>query len=260
MTVLPSLFVSHGAPTLAIKPSPAHDFLKGLAGQLPRPDAILVATAHWETDNPAVSAAPQPPMIYDFFGFPKPLYEVVYAPPGDPARAQAIKSRLQAAGFVATIDDARGLDHGTWTPLCLAYAAADIPVLQLSVQRQRNMAHHIAVGRALAPLRAEGVLVIGSGGVTHNLSEWRKYRDQDRNPAFVTDFADWLNETLAEGREEDLVRYRERAPEAVRNHPTDEHFLPLGVAYGAAGAQPKATRLHHGVEQSILAMDAYRFD
>ncbi len=259
MTAMPSLFLSHGSPMTAILPTPAHHFLKGLGGLLPRPKAIVVATAHWLTTIPAVSAATKPPMIYDFGGFPRPLFELVYPAPGSPELAEQITGLLQAAGFQAASDPQRGFDHGTWVPLLLSYPEADIPVVQLSVQPRLNPAHHIAVGRALAPLAQQGVLVVGSGSFTHNLHEIDRTAADTRAEPWVASFVAWMVAALNRGDEAALTEYRRQAPDAVRNHPTDEHLLPLYVALGAAGANWQAERLHESVDLGALAMDAFAF-
>ncbi|MEZ5839433.1 MAG: class III extradiol ring-cleavage dioxygenase [Hyphomicrobiales bacterium] len=261
MAALPTLFVSHGSPDIALRATPAHEFLKGLAGTLPRPRAILVATAHFMTAMPAVSAPAEPETIYDFGGFPDPLYEMVYPARGDTELGREIAGRIAAAGFEAGFSDRRGLDHGTWIPLILAWPKADVPVLQLSVQPRLDAAHHLAVGRAIAGLREEGILVIGSGAMTHNLREAFAMGPEADNDAvaWVDDFADWIDARAEAGDVEALVDYRARAPHAARNHPTDEHLLPLHVALGAAGEGAKGTVLHRSRDYGALRMDAISF-
>ncbi len=256
---LPSLFLSHGAPTLPLTDTPARTFLSGLGHHLPRPKAILVASAHWETARPAVNAVAWNETIHDFYGFPRALYDLRYPAPGAPELAGDIAARLQAAGLACDIDRQRGLDHGAWVPLSLIYPAADIPVLQISVQTHLGPEHHLRVGRALAPLRDEGVLIIGSGSYTHDLSEFRGQDPNTPAPAWVNGFADWFDTALTEERFTDLLDYRRRAPFAVKNHPTEEHLLPLYVALGAGGAKPHAQRLHTSATYGILRMDVYAF-
>ena len=256
---MPSLFLSHGAPTLPLTDTPARTFLLGLGQQLPRPKAILVVSAHWETERPAVNAVQWNDTIHDFYGFPRPLYEMRYKAPGAPALAEEIASLLTRAGFGCDIDRARGLDHGAWVPLLLMYPQADIPVLQLSVQPHLGPEHHLRVGMALAALRDEGVLIIGSGSFTHNLSEFRGHGPNDPAPDWVNEFADWFDAALRADRRDDLVHYRERAPFARKNHPTEEHLLPLYAAMGAAGAESHAERLHSSATYSVIRMDVYAF-
>jgi 4,5-DOPA dioxygenase extradiol len=194
--------------------------------------------------------------IHDFGGFPQILFEQQYPAPGDAALAERVAGLIKAAGVPAGIDTARGLDHGAWVPLKLMYPQADIPVLQLSVQTHLGAAHHLRLGEALAPLAKEDVLILGSGSFTHDLRsvDWR---GANAAPDWVTAFADWVNAALAEGRIEDLLNYRTRAPFAARNHPTEEHFLPLFVALGAGG--PAARSLHQSLTFSVLRMDAFAF-
>ncbi|MGC2780096.1 MAG: class III extradiol ring-cleavage dioxygenase [Bradyrhizobium sp.] len=258
---LPSIFLSHGSPMLPLTDSAARDFLTGLGRSLPRPKAILVISAHWETDIPVVNAVATNETIHDFYGFPRELYQLSYPAPGAPDLARTLAARLQEAGLPVAIDRERGLDHGAWVPLLLMYPQADIPVLQLSIQTERGPAHHLALGRALAPLRDEGVLIVGSGSFTHNLGEFRKRRldIDDPAPAWVVDFADWVHSAAIEGRIDDLVDYRRLAPHARDNHPTDEHFLPLFTALGAAGEGARVERLHNSANYGVLRMDVYAF-
>jgi 4,5-DOPA dioxygenase extradiol len=260
MAPLPALFVSHGAPTLPLETSAANAFLSGLGREIGRPRAILVVSAHWETDAPAVSAASAPETIYDFYGFPRELHRLRYPAPGAPQLAQRAAGLLRAQGLPAVIDPARGLDHGAWTPLILMYPEADIPVTQLSVQPAAGPAHHYRLGEALRPLRDEGVLILGSGGITHNLHEFRGRGRDDAPPAWVAEFNEWIAAVLQSARWQDLVDYRARAPQAARNHPTEEHLLPLFVAAGAVREQGRAARLHASYAYGVIGMDAYRFD
>jgi 4,5-DOPA dioxygenase extradiol len=256
---LPSLFLSHGAPTLPLTETPARAFLQQISRMLPRPKAILVISAHWETAVPTVSAVAQNDTIHDFFGFPRPLYQMRYPAPGSAEVAARVAATLQAAGFACETDGARGLDHGAWVPLMLMYPQADIPVLQLSVQPHLGPAHHLAVGRALAGLRQDDVLIIGSGSFTHDLSEFRGHGPNDSAPDWVNAFADWTHAALMRNDTAALVDYRREAPFAARNHPTEEHLLPLHAALGAAGVDAEAERLHASATYSVLRMDVYAF-
>jgi 4,5-DOPA dioxygenase extradiol len=259
MDTLPALFVSHGSPMLALEDCPAQRFLQQWPQQLERPRAILMVSAHWENKDPAVSSAPHPQTIHDFGGFPRELYEIRYAAPGAPEIAEQTAALLRAAGFNARLSDTRGLDHGAWVPLSLMYPDADIPVFQLSLIQGGSPAQHYQLGAALQPLRTQGVLIIGSGSLTHNLSEFRGHRMGDPAPLWVSEFAAWIAEALNSGRVADLLNYRALAPHAARNHPTEDHLLPLFVALGAAGKDAMATRVHQSNTYGILAMDAYTF-
>ncbi|MGB9115577.1 DODA-type extradiol aromatic ring-opening family dioxygenase [Bradyrhizobium sp.] len=257
--IRPSLFLSHGAPTLPLTDTPARAFLKELGGMLPRPKAILVVSAHWETAFPTVSAVERNDTIHDFGGFPRALYELQYPAAGSPRVAARVFDLLRASGFDCKIDHRRGLDHGAWVPLLLMYPQADIPVLQLSIQPHLGTRHHLLIGHALAPLRDEGVLIIGSGSMTHDLSEFRGHGPNDPAPDWVNSFADWFHSSLTSGATDDLLDYRRKAPFATKNHPTEEHLLPLYAALGAAGAEARTERLHASSTYSILRMDVYAF-
>ena len=257
--MLPSIFLSHGAPTLPLMDSPATSFLRGLASVIERPRAILVASAHWETEAPEVNAVAVNDTIHDFYGFPRALYEMTYPAPGDAALAQRVVGLLAQAGMPGSVDTRRGLDHGAWVPLLLAYPAHDIPVLQVSIQSRLGPDHHEKLGAALAPLRAEGVLLVGSGSFTHDLRRFRGQAVDAPVQPDVTAFANWMDTALREHRHDDLLAYRKRAPNAVENHPTDEHLLPLYVAMGAAGPDARVEHLHNSAQFSMLRMDAYAF-
>jgi len=255
---LSPLFLSHGSPTLPFDDVAARSFLQGLSRSIARPRAIVMVSAHWETVEPAVTTALHPPTIHDFYGFPEPLYQLRYPAQGDPALAKRVADLLAEAGLTTQGEATRGLDHGAWVPLMLAWPEADIPVVQLSLQSHLGPQHHLAVGRALAPLTSEGVLVVGSGNYTHDLSSFRKPLSPEE-PAWVSNFADWFDDALTDMRVSDLLHYRTLAPEATHNHPTEEHLLPLFVALGAAGEGATAERIHSSVTFSVLRMDAYAF-
>ncbi|GAB4159646.1 MAG: class III extradiol ring-cleavage dioxygenase [Cyanobacteria bacterium J069] len=258
---LPSLFVSHGAPDLPFQDAPAVDFLKQLGAQLPRPKAILVVSAHWETRSPAVSTALQPQTIHDFNGFSPEAYALQYPAPGAPELAERVGKLLTAAGLTVTLDPDRGLDHGAWEPLLLMYPDADIPLTQLSVQpglgAAHHLQHHLQLGQAIAPLRQEAVLILASGAATHNLRAFGGYTFDAAPPAWVTEFDQWLEAAIAQGDVDALLSYRQVAPHAAQNHPSEEHFLPLLVALGAGGG--RGTQLHHSTTYGILSMAAYAF-
>lgn len=257
---LPTLFISHGSPLHALDAGAAGASWARLAAQLPRPLALLMVSAHWETERPALTAAAEPETIHDFYGFPEPLYRIRYPAPGAPALAGRVRALLENADFEVERDATRGLDHGAWSPLLHMYPEAAIPVVQLSVQTELGTPHHLALGRALRPLCAEGVLVVGSGHMTHNLRDRTPGGEAAAPLPYARDFRDWIDARLQARDLDALVDYRAQAPHARRAHPSEEHFLPLFVALGAAAESYRAARVHEGIESGALAMDSYRFD
>ncbi|MCP8347283.1 dioxygenase [Pseudomonas sp. FBF18] len=255
--MLPSLFISHGSPMLALEPGASGPALARLAAQLPRPRAIVVMSAHWETTELRVTSNPHPPTWHDFGGFPAALYAVQYPAPGDPQLAEQVRQRLNEAGLPTTLDAKRPFDHGAWVPLTLMYPAADIPVVQVSLPSQHGPAYQQQVGQALAALREEGVLLIGSGSITHNLRELDWHAGPESVEPWALAFRDWMIDKLAAGDTPALHDYRRQAPFAVRNHPSDEHLLPL---YFARGAGERFAIEHQGFTLGALGMDIYRFD
>lgn len=258
--MMPVLFLSHGAPTLPLEPGDTGAAWRQLGEQLPKPTAILVISAHWETQIPTVSRAVQPETIHDFSGFPAGLYQLRYPAPGAPEMAQAAAQALQQAGIPVQLDDARGLDHGAWVPLSLMFPHAEIPVAQLSLQPARDPAWHIALGRALRPLREQGVLIIGSGSLTHNLRAVFRHPQGEPVPDWVTEFCNWIATKIKAGDLDALSAYRTLAPHVMQNHPTDEHLLPLFVALGAANRIDTAQQLNRVTTFGLLAMDVWLFD
>ncbi len=257
-SVRPALFVSHGSPMLVFEDIAGREFIAGLGRTLGRPAAILSVSAHWETREPRASVAERPETIHDFGGFPEQLYRLQYPAPGAPDLARTAVDLLKDAGFHAATDPDYGLDHGSWIPLSLMYPDADIPVAQLSIQTERGPAHHIALGRALAPLRNQDVLLFCSGGATHNLYALERGRHDDPPPWAVA-FDDWLAATLEAGDEASLIQYRAKAPYAREAHPRDEHLLPALVAFGAGGPNAKGQRLHRSFAHGSLSMAAFTF-
>lgn len=264
MTDMPSIFVSHGGPNVVIEPSEAHDYLATLGTTLPRPKAIVIVSAHFETDGPVVVSDPRPAMIYDFGGFAPELYEMVYPAPGEPALAGRVARLLAEAGLEPRVAPERGYDHGTWNTLILAYPEADIPVVQLSVDPRRDARYHYALGKALAPLREEGVLLIGSGHITHNLraifGAMRHGQSLDPElPGKIEAFTEWFADRFAAGDTEAILDWKDKAPFVAENHPTDEHLMPLFFAYGAGGEKPEAERAHHSRQFGFFAWDSWLF-
>lgn len=256
MPPLPSLFLSHGAPDLPIRTGSTQDFLRQLFQIMPTPNAILAVSAHWLTDKPTVSMAEQPETIYDFGGFPPHLYELTYPAPGARDLAERVVTKLTQAGFAVRANAKRGYDHGVWTPLILADPEGTIPVTQLSVQPHATPEHHFLLGKALASLRDEGVLIMGSGAATHNL--WAFGDSYDAPPPdWAVAFDHWLSEAIAQNDIHRLLNYRQLAPHAAQNHPTEEHLLPLFVALGAGGS---GRQIHQGFTYGAFSMAAYAFD
>ncbi len=258
MTTMPTLFISHGAPMLAVEPGDTGAALARLGRSLPAPKGIVMVSAHWETSAPMASTAQRPETIHDFGGFPDELYRIQYRARGAPELARRIKQVLDTAGLQTGLDPARGLDHGAWVPLLYLYPDAEVPVTQLSIQPDLSPVHHYRLGEALRPLLEEDVLVIGSGSLTHNLREFRARAG--RVEPYVQAFQDWMKRSIEAKDVAAVLDYRRLAPEAVRAHPTDEHLLPLFVALGAAGACASARRLVDEVTYGVIAMDTYVFE
>jgi 4,5-DOPA dioxygenase extradiol len=258
--VFPGVFVSHGAPTLALEENETVKFLRSLGAELGRPRAILCVSAHWGThDVPTVSAAPEPETIHDFGGFPEALYRIRYPAKGAPDLAERAARLLVEAGIESQVSPDRGLDHGAWVPLMLMYPEADIPVTQLSVLPEAGPAFHFRLGQAIAPLRREGVLVLATGSATHNLSLIGR---EGVTPEWAAQFDDWLYRKITDGAVEELLNYRQLAPYSQLAHPTEEHLLPLFVAMGAgnAGEKARGQNLHRGWTMGSLSMATYSFD
>ena len=232
------------------------NFLRQLGNSIPKPQAILVISAHWNTRQPTVGISAHPRTIHDFSGFPQASYEMNYPAPGAPNLAHRVVELLTETGIECGVSDDYGLDHGAWVPLMLAYPEANIPVTQLSIQPHLSPKYHFQLGQALAPLRDEGVLIMASGSATHNLREL----DSGANiaPSLpATEFVDWLTKSIESGNTEQLLKYRILAPHAIHNHPSEEHLLPLFVAMGTAGMKAKGCQLHSSFTYGSLSMAAY---
>jgi len=253
--LMPVLFVPHGGGPMPVLGEPNHaelvTFLKGVAATLPRPRAILVISAHWEESVATVSSASSPAMFYDYYGFPPESYHFQYHASGDPVLAQQVVELLDEQGIDARLDAERGYDHGTFVPLMLMYPAADIPVVQLSLVNSLNPAAQIALGKAIAPLREQGVLIVGSGMSFHNMQAFFSGNPSVKARSELFDI--WLNDTLTNGYLENIDRESrlelwQAAPEARFCHPREEHLLPLHVCFGAASvASPHAERNFSGL-------------
>jgi 4,5-DOPA dioxygenase extradiol len=263
---LPTLFVSHGSPMFAVEPGEAGRVLAAF-GQEMRKDgalrAVLVMSAHWMDDAIAVSSGAMPATWHDFGGFPPELYRLQYPAPGSPALAQQVVDLLDAAEYESRLDAQRPFDHGAWVPLLHMLPGADVPVVQIAIPHTATGRDLHDLGRALAPLRDEGVLIVGSGSFTHNLPEFFRAPQASDAPVagYVGAFSDWVERALMDG-DERLLFWPQGVPHAARAHPTDEHFLPLFLPWGAAlAAGPaRAQALTREVRHGVLSMAAYRFD
>jgi 4,5-DOPA dioxygenase extradiol len=257
--LLPTLFLSHGSPLLAVEDSPTGRFLDALGPRLAQARAVVVASAHDLAPRTRVGAHPAPPTVHDFHGFPPALDAIRYPAPGDPDLARRIVRALEDAGLAASVDEGHGLDHGAWVPLWRIFPAADRPVVTLSIDPRADAATQAALGRALSFLPSEDVLVVGSGGFTHNLGALRWDDPRAAESAPTAAFAGWLGERLEARDCAAVLGWATQAPHARANHPTPEHLLPLFVAWGAAGPAPRAERWHVDVEYGALRMDAFAF-
>jgi len=240
----------------ALEPGVLGPNLQRVGASLHEVSAIVVVSPHWQTSDVRVTAARQNSTIHDFGGFPQALYALDYEPPGAPALAADIARMLGEAGLPATCDPQRGLDHGAWVPLRYLKPAADVPVLQVSLPTRMDTRGAVQLGKALAPLRERGVLIVGSGSLTHNLYEFRSHV---RDPEYAQDFADWVAGAIMRHDDNALVQYRTLAPHAVRAHPTEEHYLPLLVALGASAPDEARIRIPGGMTYEVLSMDSFGF-
>jgi aromatic ring-opening dioxygenase catalytic subunit (LigB family) len=262
---LPTYFISHGGgpwPWMKNEMGATYDKLEASLADMPRqigrtPKAILMVSAHWEAPAFTVMGNPRPPMIYDYGGFPPHTYQVHYDAPGSPALAQRVQSLIAAAGLPVQIDTERGFDHGMFSPMAAMYPKADVPVVQLSLRRGLDPAEHLALGRALAPLRDEDVLIVGSGLSYHNL---RNFGPQAHGVSKA--FDDWLQQAVVQGppgeRAQRLVDWP-AAPAARMAHPREEHLIPLMVAVGAAEDEPGALSYHEDAFMGGLVVSSFRF-
>ena len=256
---LPALFVSHGAPLFAVDPGETGPALTRFGAELTAREGgvrgVVVMSPHWMARAPAVMTNPAPATWHDFGGFPQALYELQYPAPGEPALGGRVLELLHQVGIDAMADDQRPMDHGAWVPLMHLFPDATVPVVQVALPVRWGPAEVFAMGQALQPLREQGVLVLGSGSMTHNLAE---FFGGAREPApYVLEFSRWIEDALARGDLKALLNYRSQAPHAARAHPTDDHFLPFFFALGAAGDDLRANYLSREVVYSMLAMDAF---
>ena len=251
----PVVFVSHGAPTFAIEPGLLGPRLKALGTQLKDIKAVLVVSPHWQTRGVRVMATEKPETVYDFGGFPSILYTLQYPAKGHPQLAQSAADLLKAAGLETAVVDGQGLDHGAWVPLMHLLPDAQVPVFQVSMPLDLDTRSAVELGRILAPLREQGVLILASGSMTHNLYEFRQ-RAITPEP-YALEFAHWVNTAVLANSVASVTRYRSEAPHAERAHPSEEHFLPLLVALGAQGEGDAVQAIDGGVTHGVLSMDSF---
>lgn len=258
--MIPSYFFAHGAPSLVIEDHEYTRFLKQFAATLPRkPKGIVIFSAHWESREQQVGAAERHGTIYDFSGFPDALYHMTYPAPGDASLSARVASLLSGAGIDNRLDSERGLDHGSWAVLKLIFPDADIPVVALSVNRYLSNAEQYAIGKALGELREQDILIIGSGGIVHNLRQIKWGAGADTVDAWALEFDRWIQERLEKWDAGELFRYEELAPHASRAVPTNEHFIPLLLAMGSGDANREARLLHRSYQWGSLSLAGWQF-
>ncbi len=255
VSTAPALFVSHGAPTWALEPGLLGPRLTQLGERCSGVVAVLVVSAHWQTRGIKVMTTAAPATLHDFGGFPPALYRLHYAAPGAPELAADAGRLLSAAGFAVGPDDGRGLDHGAWIPLRYLLPRAQLPVFQVSMPVDLDADGALQIGQTLSPLRERGVMILGSGSLTHNLREYQPHAPQAA--AYAREFSDWIRQAVLRRDTAALTRYRQAAPHAERAHPTDEHFLPLLVALGASRAGDAVEAIDGGITDGVLSMDCF---
>lgn len=245
----------------AIRPGTAGEALSALAKELARPRAVLVISPHWETQVATVGTAGQLETIHDFGGFDPALDAIQYPAQGSPQGAKQVVAVLEATGLPVRTDAQRGLDHGAWVSLRHLFPQADVPVVPLSIQHHGGPQHAYRIGQALAPLTAQGWLIVATGNITHNLHDWQQAEiGASIDCSYAQRFSDWVHGQLISGDTEALLDYRRRQSDALRAQPRDEHLLPLFTALGAARAGAKVRAIHRGITDHVLAMDSYAFE
>lgn len=260
MTRAPAVFLAHGSPLFGLEAGEFGEAVRRFGKKIPRPDAIVIASAHWEAPWPIrVTAAARPPLIYDFGGFPRALYQLQYPAPGSPSLAAEVVRLLSESGLPAAPDPRRGWDHGVWVPLRLLYPDADVPVVEISLPIPRDPETVLRMGAALAPLRRRNVLLVGSGGIVHNLGLARLDRPDEPVDDWARQFDGWVRQRIDGREKEEIARYRERAPAADLAVPQSEHFDPLLFALGAAEPGDATEEVASGFQFSNLSLTSLAF-
>ncbi|CAM2810501.1 DODA-type extradiol aromatic ring-opening family dioxygenase [Vibrio diazotrophicus] len=257
---MPALFLSHGSPMMALEHSQTTEFFKQLSDKFPEPKAIVIFSAHYDRRGPVtITSGHTLGTIHDFYGFPKPLYDIDYSAKGAPELAQKAAKLLQDAGISAQLDSNQGLDHGAWIPMLYMYPQKNVPIIQVSINSYMDAVSHYEIGRWLRPLREEGVLFVGSGGISHNLREIFAPVQDPHRVEKVNQFTGWVSDQLASGNISALLDYLNQAPHARFNHPTPDHYLPLPCILGTSYDDEVGQVLHRAIDLEILALDAYGF-
>jgi 4,5-DOPA dioxygenase extradiol len=255
VTTLPTLFISHGAPTFAIEPGVAGALLQDAGRKLPAIQAVLVVSPHWMTPGLSVMTTAKPETIYDFGGFDPRLNRIVYPSQGHPALAAATAQILESYGLQVQLDARRGYDHGAWVPMLHLLPRADVPVFQLSMLHTLTAQGAFDLGRMLQPLSKLGVLIVGSGRITHNMYEFSMNGQGDAE--YAQEFVAWVRDKVTQGDTQALINTAAFAPHAKHAHPTDEHYLPFLVALGAARQEAEVDVLEGGFIYGVIGMESY---
>ncbi|MDQ1235170.1 4,5-DOPA dioxygenase extradiol [Paenibacillus sp. SORGH_AS306] len=259
--MMPSYFFAHGAPSLVIEDHEYTQFLKEFAQTLPKPPkAIVIFSAHWESQVQQVSYAKQYETIYDFGGFPDVLYQMTYPALGDASVSEQVTSLLEQHHIASQADDYRGLDHGAWAVLKLIYPQVDIPVIALSVNRHLSNQQQYEIGQALGELREQDILIIGSGGIVHNLRQLNWSAADHQVDSWAADFDQWIQERVEQWNIEELYQYDKLAPFVSQAVPTSEHFIPLLLAMGSGDQNRQAKLLHRSYQYGNLSLAAWQFN
>jgi len=254
MIKMPVLFIGHGSPMNAIEDNIYTRKWIEIGAALPRPDAILSVSAHWTTDGTSVMDSPFPRTVYDMYGFPKELYEVVYQPPGSPEYARMVAGLIENV----RVDNSWGIDYGSWSVLCRMYPKADIPVFQLSLDTNASSQKHYEMGQALKPLREKNVLILGSGNIVHNLS--RVNWDMNGGYPWAVEFDGYIKDRILKRGFHDVIDYKRAGPSAQFAFRTTEHFDPLLYVLGASDTSDRLTVLNNSYTMGSLSMTGYLFD
>lgn len=258
--MMPSIFVSHGSPMMALEKNATTAFFHRLGEKYPTPTAIVMFSAHYDkSDAVHVTGAGELATIHDFYGFPPALYQVQYPAQGDQTISDVVVDRLQSAGFPVVVDSKLGLDHGAWVPLMHMYPQHNIPVVSVSINSRVSAKVHTYLGEQLRTLREQGVMFVGSGGISHNLREIFAHNPDKMRTQKVKEFVDWIGEKVVNRDAEAINEYLTQAPYAQFNHPSPDHFLPLPCIVGTSYAEERGQILHSDIDLDILALDAYGF-